>query len=58
VALVIADTSCLIALERIGRLDLIPALIADVGAPPAVIDEFGAKPGWLRVSASVSAYSA
>ncbi len=46
--LVITDTSCLIALDRIGQLDLLPALFT-VLAPPAVVAEFGRRPGWLEV---------
>ena len=46
--LVITDTSCLIALERVERLDLLPRLYDTVVAPPAVIAEFGKRPSWLR----------
>ena len=46
--LVVTDTSCLIALDRIGYLGLLPALF-DVLAPPAVVTEFGQKPPWLTV---------
>lgn len=48
-SLIITDTSCLITLERIDQLDLIPAVFPDVAAPPAVIGEFGWKPTWLTV---------
>lgn len=48
---VVCDSSCLIALERIGHLDLLPALFDPVQAPPAVRQEFGASPEWLRVEA-------
>jgi hypothetical protein len=48
---VICDSACLIALERIGYLDLLPALFEPVQAPPAVQHEFGAAPEWLRVHA-------
>lgn len=44
--LIVTDTSCLIALDRVGRLSLLPALFT-MFAPPAVIAEFGRKPGWL-----------
>ena len=44
---VIVDTSCLIGLERIGQLHLLPALFHPVFAPPAVVAEFGAAPDWL-----------
>lgn len=48
---VVCDSSCLIALERIGHLDLLPALFHPVQAPPAVHQEFGGSPEWLRVEA-------
>ena len=48
--LVVTDTSCLIALDRIGRLDVLPALFV-VHAPRAVAEEFGSRPPWLRVEA-------
>jgi predicted nucleic acid-binding protein len=48
---VVCDSSCLIALERIGHLDLLPALFHPVQAPPTVLQEFGASPEWLRVEA-------
>lgn len=38
------DTSCLIHLERIGRLDLLYALYDEFRIPPAVRDEFGRVP--------------
>ncbi len=46
--LVVTDTSCLIALDRIGRLDLLPALF-EVHAPAAVAAEFGDQPEWLVI---------
>ena len=46
--LVVTDMSCLIALDRIGHLHLLPALF-DVVAPPAVVAEFGREPEWLTV---------
>jgi len=36
-------------LERIGRLDLISALLDPILAPPAVVSEFGSHPEWLTV---------
>ncbi len=47
--LVIADSTCLIGLDRIGRLELLPQLFPDIVAPPAVIAEFGHTPAWLTV---------
>ncbi|MEM1041111.1 MAG: DUF3368 domain-containing protein [Bacteroidota bacterium] len=46
--LVVTDTSCLIALDRIGQINLLPALFT-VHAPPAVVEEFGSRPPWLLV---------
>ncbi len=48
-SLIIADTSCLIALERIGRLALLHAVFPEVAAPAAVAEEFGRALPWLRV---------
>ena len=42
------DTSCLIHLERIGRLDLLRALYADLRIPPAVRDECGRVPDGIE----------
>lgn len=47
--LVITDSTALISLDRIDRLDLLPAVYANVMAPPAVVDEFGQTPDWLVV---------
>jgi DNA-binding NarL/FixJ family response regulator len=47
----VLDSTCLIGLERIGRLDVIPALLDPVCAPPAVETEFGSRPEWLGVEA-------
>jgi len=46
--LVVTDTSCLIALERIDQLDLLPSLFS-VYAPGAVVEEFGVHPDWLTM---------
>lgn len=46
--LVVTDTSCLIALDRIGQIDILPALFV-VHAPPAVMEEFGRRPPWLHI---------
>ncbi|MGI9174636.1 MAG: DUF3368 domain-containing protein [Rhodothermales bacterium] len=45
---VVTDTSCLIAFDRIGQIDLLPALFV-VHVPPAVADEFGRRLPWLHV---------
>ncbi len=47
----VADSTCLIALEQIGRLDLLPALFDPILAPPAVERECGGVPQWLTVAA-------
>ena len=46
--LVVTDTSCLIALNQVGLLDLLPRLYDEVIAPHAVVAEFGQRPDWLR----------
>ena len=46
--LVVTDTSCLIALDRVGHLEILPALFT-VHAPRTVADEFGKRLPWLRV---------
>lgn len=48
--LVVTDASCLIALSRVGLLDMLPRLFR-MYAPPAVVDEFGTRPAWLHVEA-------
>jgi predicted nucleic acid-binding protein len=47
----VTDSTCLIALERIERLDLLRDSFPTVLASPEVIDEFGAVPSWLTVRA-------
>ena len=49
--IVVSDSTCLIALERIERLDLLPAMFAEIWIPPAVAREFGRPIPWLRVRA-------
>ena len=46
---VVADSTCLIGLERVGRLDILPALYDSVMIPPEVEREFGGKVAWLKV---------
>lgn len=46
---VITDSGCLISLERIDRLDILPALFSQVLLPPAVQAEFGVVLPWLNV---------
>ncbi|MFL6194331.1 MAG: DUF3368 domain-containing protein [Thermoanaerobaculia bacterium] len=46
---VVVDSTCLIGLDQIGRLDLLPKLFEPVLAPPEVGREFGSTPDWLRI---------
>ena len=48
----VVDCACLIGLERIGRLDLIPALLDPIFIPPAVAEEFGSQPPWVTIQAA------
>lgn len=43
----VLDSACLIGLERIERLELLPSLIEPAMVPSAVIREFGSHPEWL-----------
>jgi predicted nucleic acid-binding protein len=45
----VANSTCLIALERIGHLHLLSRVFAEVVAPPAVRAELGVAPEWLKV---------
>lgn len=48
--LVIADTSCLIVLEKIGQLDLLTKLFQKVTITPEIQEEFGnSLPSWIQV---------
>lgn len=46
---VVTDSTCLIALERLGQLDLLPSLFDPVYAPREVAREFGLPLSWLKV---------
>lgn len=46
---VVADSTCLIALERIGQIEILPALFESVLIPPAVAQEFGISLPWLKI---------
>jgi uncharacterized protein len=50
----VVDSTCLIGLERIGRLDLLQSLLDPILVPPAVAKEFGSRPPWLAVEAPSS----
>ena len=46
---VVSDSTCLIGLERVGELDILPALFSLIMIPPEVEREFGGKFVWLKV---------
>jgi predicted nucleic acid-binding protein len=48
---VVVDSTCLIGLERIGRLDVLPALFDPIFIPPEVAREFGTPFPWLKIDA-------
>ena len=52
---VVVDSTCLIGLERIHSLHLLPALFDPIFAPPEVQREFGQSPGWLQIEAPIKA---
>jgi uncharacterized protein len=45
---VVSDSTCLIGLERIGQLNILPALFDPVMIPPELEREFGSKFSWLQ----------
>ena len=45
---VVSDSTCLIGLERIGELQILPALFDPIMIPPEVEREFGNKFSWLQ----------
>ena len=48
---IVADSTCLIGLERIDQLHILPALFEPVAVPPEVQREFGTSLPWLQVEA-------
>lgn len=46
---VVSDTTCLVGLERVGELNILPALFDPVMIPPEVAREFGNKFSWLQI---------
>lgn len=46
---VVSDSTCLIGLERIDRLELLPDLFDPIWIPPAVNHEFGRTLSWLQI---------
>lgn len=51
---IVADSTCLIALERIDALEILPALFEPILIPPEVDCEFGVACPWLRVETPVN----
>lgn len=49
IELIVADSICLIGLERIDRLDILPSLFETVMIPPEVANEFGGSFSWLQI---------
>ncbi|MGL6340088.1 MAG: DUF3368 domain-containing protein [Waterburya sp.] len=48
---VVTNSTCLIGLERIERLDILPQVFNSVFAPPAVAKEVRTSLDWLKVQA-------
>lgn len=46
---VVSDSTCLIGLERIGELDILPAMFEPIMIPPEVEREFGNTFSWLKM---------
>lgn len=51
---VVSDSTCLIGLERIGALKILPALFDPIMIPPEVEREFGSEFSWLQIENSTS----
>ncbi|MBC6455599.1 MAG: DUF3368 domain-containing protein [Hormoscilla sp. SP5CHS1] len=47
----VTNSTCLIGLQRIGQLEILPQVFPVVFAPPAVQTEVGINLSWLRVQA-------
>ncbi len=47
---IVSDSTCLIALERIGSVEILPALFGSLIIPPVVQLEFGISIPWLKVT--------
>lgn len=50
----VANSTCLIGLERIGQLEILRALFEPLLVPPKVQEEFGTTLDWLTVQAPTS----
>ena len=46
---VVSDSTCLIGLERIAELNILPVLFDPIMIPPEVEREFGTKFSWLQI---------
>ncbi|MFP4299644.1 MAG: DUF3368 domain-containing protein [Spirulinaceae cyanobacterium] len=46
---VVVDSTCLIGLERIGQLDILPQVFSPVFIPPAVAEEVSLYMSWLTL---------
>jgi len=46
---VIVDSACLIGLERIGKLEILPQVFSPILIPPAVAEEVNLDMSWLTV---------
>lgn len=46
---IVADSTCLIGLERVGRLEILHSLFSPLLIPPEVCDEFGSDLSWLEI---------
>ena len=47
--IIIADSTCLIGLERIGKLYILPQLFDSIFIPTEVAKEFGINLDWLQI---------
>jgi len=47
----VIDSTCLISLDQVGRLELLPNLFDPIVAPPEVLRESGLSLPWLRIEA-------
>jgi predicted nucleic acid-binding protein len=47
----VTNSTCLIRLERIGQLNLLPQVFSTVFPPPTVVAEVSSPLSWLRVQA-------
>lgn len=52
---VVADSTCLISLERIGALKILPSLFEPIIIPPEVEREFGMALPWLKIETPANA---